>query len=537
MGHELPSADLLIPLDVAPRDARDAADTLARADAVVYRLGLRAMPVRGLPERLDVGGVRIDVVDGPVLAQRTKMRQRPAVLPATYDKHMARERVGAGERLLILSVYESPPPTDPEAAFLLWRQRAEAAAGTLAAVLDERVVGARLFEDAVLLAGAETIGAMDWQERVRSFLPMEVTALDVAPVEQLADINLGDGSVIARASRLYRRAALEGPTADAYVMLFVAAESLLDTRQPRKKDLDALLAEAGIDPDGLPLHTGLLIDLRGKIVHEGLEDHERLRLAFYEMEAIVRTLIRQTAGLRGGWWPTHDIAAYADPWPQRLDTLDLRPRSVWHDDDLPPVMAPVAERLPRNVPPPDRELVVTMTDALIAAAGGVSNLLAGIAADARMHLLPDDDVSLTLGVGVGDGFDIESERILIGDRRLQGLDDVPSFVGLTVDFTGALGYWAATRMASDDVTLRSAVAAWYQYDRLVNNGELDPDLLKLPKRDDPQSVGTLAGWAAAGDPRAAATLDGLAGRAGDSGRAIRDALRESPPAPPRPILD
>jgi hypothetical protein len=116
MSRDAPPADLLIPLDVEPRDARDSEPERARADAVTCQL------------------------------------------------------VGADE-LLILSIHESSVPEDPEAAFLLWRQRAEAAAGTLAAVLDERVVGTRVFEDAVLLANGETIGAMDWRERVGSRRP------------------------------------------------------------------------------------------------------------------------------------------------------------------------------------------------------------------------------------------------------------------------------------------------------------------------------------------------------------------------------
>jgi hypothetical protein len=151
-------------------------------------------------------------------------------------------------------------------------------------------------------------------------------------------------------------------------------------------------------------------------------------------------------------------------------------------------MPAAAERIPRNVAPPDRELLVT-----------------------------------------------------IGHQRLEGLDQTSRFVGLTVDFTGAFGFWAAGKAignsTDDDITLRNAIAAWYQYDRLVNNGELDPVLLRLPRPDGPESVGRLAGWAGACDVRAAAALDALGGRAGEVSQAIRDALRESPPAPPRPTLD
>lgn len=541
MNDALTPADLLIPLDTAPQDARSADDALTRADAVVYRLGLQSMPVHNLPERLDIGGIRVDIVRGPVLAQRTTIRQRAGILPATFDKHMVRQGVGAGEQIAVFSINEPAVPKDVQAALLLWRQRAEAAAGLLSAVLDERVVGTELFEDAIVMQNGTTIGAIDVRERIRSFLPFEVTALDSHALRGLARVSVTDGSPVARAARLYRRAALEGPTADAYVMLFVAAEAVLERRQPRKVDLDTLLERAGVDPDGLPLHTGLLIDLRGKIVHEGLEDHERLRTAFYEMEAIVRVLIRNAAELVGGWFPTHDIASYAEPWPDRIGARDPAPRSIWHEDGLPHVSAPPPERVPRKVLAPQRELLVQVSDRLRAAAPDHADLLANIAVDTRMRFIPDDERELVLDVSDGSGFDIEPARMLIGGERLEDLADVARFVGLTVDFTGAAAYWVALQeivgASDDDVTLRSAIASWYQYHRLVVEGELPPELLKLPGTAAPMDIGVLAGWAGAGHHGAADALGALAGRAGELARAIQESLIESPPTPPRPTLD
>lgn len=75
-------------------------------------------------------------------------------------------------------------------------------------------------------------------------------------------------------------------------MLWIAAESLSDRRTPSRPDIEEALREAGVNPDGLPLPVGHLIDLRGKIQHHGLESVEALATAFYEMEAIVRVLIR-----------------------------------------------------------------------------------------------------------------------------------------------------------------------------------------------------------------------------------------------------
>jgi hypothetical protein len=275
--------------------------------------------------------------------------------------------------------------------------------------------------------------------------------------------------------------------------------------------------------------------------HEGLEDHERLRTAFHETEAVVRCLIRRAAHLPGGWWPVHDIAAYAEPWPDRIARLDPTPKSVWHDDRLPPTAPPAPGRLPRNVAAPDRDLLVSLTEEVRAVAGDHADLLAGIAVNARMRLIPDSDAELVLGVGSGDGFTIEPNAIFVGADRLHHLDDVARFVGLTVDFTGAVGYWTAIREFSgandNDVTMRTAIGSWYQYQRLVAEGELPPELLRLPASQGPADVAVIAGWAAAGDARAGTVVDTMVGPAGDLARTIREAIATSPPTPHRPSLD
>jgi hypothetical protein len=68
-----------------------------KADAVIYRLGLHALPVPGLPEELTVGNVEVSFVRGPVRAQQTVMRQRYG-LPVIFDKQMSRREIAEGER-------------------------------------------------------------------------------------------------------------------------------------------------------------------------------------------------------------------------------------------------------------------------------------------------------------------------------------------------------------------------------------------------------------------------------------------------------
>jgi hypothetical protein len=61
----------------------------------------------------------------------------------------------------VFSISEAPLPAELDAAFARWRARALSAAGLITAVLDERVAGDELFEDAVLLRNGSFVGAAD----------------------------------------------------------------------------------------------------------------------------------------------------------------------------------------------------------------------------------------------------------------------------------------------------------------------------------------------------------------------------------------
>ena len=326
--------NLLPPLAGSPRDARGvaAATDDEGADEVVYRLGLHCLPVPGLPAETRIDNVAVDFVRGPVRAQHTQMRQRYGV-PFVFDKYMTREERGEKEMVAVFSIREAPVPDNLAPAFGRWRARALAAAGLLSAVLDERVAGDELFEDAILLLGGIVVDAADMRGLVRTYMPFEVNAADRHAIEQLRSISLAERSDVVRAARLYRRAALEGPSADAYAMLWVAAECFSDHRSPSRKEIEEALVDAGLDPESLPLHVGLLIDLRGKVQHHGLEMDDRIRTAFYEMEAVVRALIRSQAELRGGWWPaSDDPAAFVEPFNHALAALRGPGTSQWHRD-------------------------------------------------------------------------------------------------------------------------------------------------------------------------------------------------------------
>jgi hypothetical protein len=541
------AAHLLPPLRAQPRDAYEWMDADVAFDSVTYRLGLRVLvPVPGLPANLDIAGARAAIVRGPVRAQHTNLRQRYG-LPIVFDKHMTRERVGDGEFVLLLSLERAVSDVAVvEQSVAKWRAVAEGAAGSLTALLDERVAGEPLLEDVVLLRNGKAVAAADVRERVRAFLPLDVTTQDRRGLEQLADLRFEEGSGVARAARLLRRASLEGPTADAYVMLFVAAESVLKSRQPSKREFDEALSDAGLNPDGLPLHTGLLIGLRGQIVHEGLEDHEHLRMAFYEMEAIVRILIRRAAGLLGGWWPAHAPAAYATDFDDRVYARQGR-RTKWHRRRLPRAPDPTDERIPRKVPGPSEQLVVRLDESVRQnTTQDAAALISSVVADAHAWVDPEGRV-VTVFVGTphadGQQADItfNADELWLAPARLEGLldDNRPEvLVNFVWDLHGAVGSMVIMRagIASehDGRALIEAAGALHQYTRLILHGEYDAEALQLPPMNDPYEVGKVVGWAAAGDSRARAALDDARSEAGTLGRKLLKLLTRDPPFPPRP---
>lgn len=530
--------DLMPPLNEEPRDALGS-NSVEEATRVLYRLGLRSDAVPGLPDRLQVDDVMVEFIDGPVRVQTTEMRQRHG-LPIEFDKFMQRLDVGASLRIALLSIEAAPVPEDLDKAFTSWRNRALAAAGLVASVLDERVVGAELFEDAVLFKNEVVLGGADMRTRVRSYLPLEVRSSDLEAFEQLQRISLAESSAAARAARLYRRAMVEGPTADAYVMLFIAAECFSEKNSPDKQQMKAALIEAGVDIENLPVEVGPLLGLRGKIVHHGVEDHDNLTIAFYEMEAVVRALIRQNSQTTGGWPPLpSNPGAFSEPFDAAVATLQGRGSSHWHDNGLPPVAHPVAMNIPRRIVRPEDDRRVDfdpeLGDALDAVAAVVVEAIEWLGPEAQLFVkashpdrVPDWTSSLATPEGIYLHPDVYADVLS---------DDNPGrFVNFVWDLYGLVGavllQRAAVKSENVDTFVVEAFGAFAQYQRLALFGDFDSDLLNIPTDRSLISLGRIAGWTAAGNTRAAEALRLLNGSDLELVNEIVRALQADPPGAP-----
>lgn len=534
-------ANALPDLAQEPLDIREGWG-LPDADKVIYRLGMSCEPVPGLPSELAIGDVAVDLVEGAVRVQQTLMRQRFG-LPAIFDKSMRREEIAGGEVTTILSI-TSTPPKNLEDGFAEWRPRALAAAGMLAAVLDERIAGREVFEDVILFREGTFLGAADMRGRVRTYLPFEVNPADRRALDRLRELTASESSPVARAARLYRRAALEGPTADAYAMLWVAAECFSEHRSPSRKDIEKALRAGGMDPDGLPISIGRLIDLRGKIQHHGVESDDRLSTAFYEMEAVVRTLIRQEAEIEGGWWPAADNpAGFSSPFDVAVAAAQQDRATEWHQDALPSVETPAALGVPRRTANPHLDPRVNIDPRI----GDAIPIIAACVLDAIEWIDPE----MTLRIDFERPADApnyvtsaaSAERLWLAQERLAPavLNDSTGFVNLVWDLVSMVGFAYAQRIGIESrkngIAAVEAMGARLQYLRLVKHGEFPAEDLVIPTGSDLGSLGKLCGWAAAGDARALSKLEELEGEAGDLVTSIVALLAELPLAAPVHLLE
>lgn len=534
-------ANALPDLAQEPQDAREGWSP-PDADEVIYRLGLSCEPVPGLPNELAVGDVAVEFVEGAVRAQQTLMRQRFG-LPAIFDKSMRREAVADGEVITILSI-TAAPPENLEDGFAEWRPRALAAAGMLAAILDERITGREVFEDAVLFHKGAFVAAADMRGRVRTYLPFEVNPADRRALDRLRELTASESSPVARAARLYRRAALEGPTADAYAMLWAAAECFSEHRSPSKKDIEKALRAGGMDPDGLPISIGRLIGLRGKIQHHGVESDDRLSTAFYEMEAVVRTLIRQEAKIEGGWWPAADNpAGFSSPFDAAVAAAQQDRATEWHQGGLPPVETPTSLGVPRRTANPHLDPRLKIDPRI----GDAASIIAACVLDAIEWIDPEMNLRIDFERPAGASSEVTSaanaERLWLAEERLTpvALKDPTGFVSLVWDLVAMVGFAYAQRIGIESrengIAAVEAVGAWLQYLRLVKHGEFPAAELAMPTGSDLGSLGKLCGWAAAGDARALSKVEELEGEASDLAASIVAFLLELPIAAPVHLLE
>lgn len=305
-----PSAAEELGVTTGDRDERSAME----GRSGTYRLVFQSMPVPGLPDEVHIGQVRIRQMDGPLWTQRTHITQQPGWRPI-YEKWMEHRPVGAGYRLTVCTL-PVLLASNMSASMTRWRDEVLAAMSLLVSLLDERLAQVELLEDVIAydLRPGEKTSVFDLRTRLREFTPLNrVRAPELQALQSLSSIDVSSEDPLLAAGRWYLRAAQSGPTPDAVVFLWIALEALSKPRwgtklsKAHKKLSDVGWAEkavsrAGLDPSLISPDLGRLAGLRAEIVHGGVESPALLRDGFYELEAVVRLLLRHQLGLIGAGW-------------------------------------------------------------------------------------------------------------------------------------------------------------------------------------------------------------------------------------------
>jgi hypothetical protein len=315
----------------SPSVTHEAVRTLVGSSAV-YRIGFTSMRVLDMPDELRIGRVFIRNLLGPLRTQRTTILQEPGFAP-TFVKWMEYPFVGTGRPLTVYSL-DVTIPDDFQDARRLWRNEALSAAGFLAMMLDERIAQEQVMEDVTVFSHGEILNRIDVEALVRTFEPSNPWFEEYG--EELGRfVEADDRPRLRSACRWYLRAASAGPTAEGYVLLWVALEALLPAQgggrsRNEVRELEGALqrADPNLDPRTMINPTiGRLAGLRAQIMHQGLESGEMITRGFYTLESLTRLLLRHEFGVTHGWPYFPAESMLREPF---RDT-PRPPRTIWRD--------------------------------------------------------------------------------------------------------------------------------------------------------------------------------------------------------------
>lgn len=308
----------------------------------VFRVGFNSMSIPSLPSGIQIGRVIIDQVEGPVTTQVTVVDQRPGWRPR-FSKKMSREDVGNTEYITLARLPVSVPK-DVLQAMDDWLAEVLGAVGLLVCLFDERVAQQLVLQDLLLVdQTGEVVAALDYVPRLRTFQP--TSRVLASHIREISDLRLnGPERFYTGAARWYLRAAQLGPTVEAILFHWIALEALSRppegtklTRSEKSRTqvqwVETAVQEAGITLSDLGITIGRLADLRARIAHKGIESHDLVSPAYYQLEALNRLLLRHRFGMKSGWpiWPSRNMLRA--PLGAIAQLLYRRPITVWEEPE------------------------------------------------------------------------------------------------------------------------------------------------------------------------------------------------------------
>lgn len=301
-------------------------------DRASYQAVFRGMQVHGLPEVLVVAGTTLRFIQGPIQVQKTDMSQR-AGFPLIFDKSMQHgAEVGAGHWLTVAEIELSEFSEASKEVITDARHRALTTIAFLASVLDERIGQEMLAENLLIFDGDEPVAVVDLRELVRHFLPYEVREKELEALAALSDVDLPRHSQTA--ARWYLRGVQAGASVDGVIFLWFAVEALTGTS--KKKPIEEALRVAGRDPADQKMTVGELHGLRSNFVHDHPDARpvppDKIRSGFYDLEAMVKTLLRHELGVHSTWAAHIAGRVFDEGWQHKIEETWSCPEVVFHDE-------------------------------------------------------------------------------------------------------------------------------------------------------------------------------------------------------------
>lgn len=264
-----------------------------------YQLGFSSSPV---PQLLDncvtIGGVRITQSLEPFRYQYTDVVTTDHEIPRTLE---TTRRLWSRPGQLVTVAHTEFVVSEFRTGYQIDEARSlcESAFGALSAVIDERFMDRRLGEF-VSIKTANDVFFVDTTNAMRSFAP----GVGKVGLDDLIDKSgsFASDPVLQSALKFYARGVENRLTEVGFVLLAATADMLAGGRSKlNPHDLKQALDVAG-DQDRWSIgRLKKVTQARGRLIHNGMLPTSEMYEYWYDLEEIVRTLLRHKMRVRSDW--------------------------------------------------------------------------------------------------------------------------------------------------------------------------------------------------------------------------------------------
>lgn len=314
-----------VPTNSFSEDQREQMSNTLIGCAAHYQLGFTGSPVTQLMNGvLRIGDVEIRQSLEPFQYQHTDVFTTDHDIP--YEGEMTRRVWSRQGQIVTVATTEftvSENETDRDLAAA--RALCEAALGAVAAVLDERFLDRRLGE-LVEVQTPHGRAYLDLTHAVRSFDP-DIKRVALNDLEGRGSTFAGN-PVLQTALKLYMRAVENRVSEVGFILLASAADMLAGGKFKFKAfDLLAAMKTAGASESWTMNRMKKVVSTRGQLIHRGLVPTAEMYESWYELEEVVRTLLRHKMHVRSDW--SARVPMYEGPIRAFDTAIDEEPYPEW----------------------------------------------------------------------------------------------------------------------------------------------------------------------------------------------------------------